>query len=114
MAILTAIAIPIPARAADRIVARFPPFKDFKISTAELKTFANTGKLPTQFANFTKLNSPAQLPEFRQLLQQRFKVSPLYVSQFTHAPLVEKMLERIGESIKPSPQQNGIVPLEPP
>jgi hypothetical protein len=90
MAILTAIAIPSPARAADLIVARLPPFKDFKISTAELKTFANTGKLPAQFADFTKSNSSAQLQEFRQLLQQRFKISPLYVSQFTHAPLVEK------------------------
>jgi predicted dienelactone hydrolase len=108
IAILTAIAIPNPAYSADRIVARFPPFKDFKISTAELKTFAKTGELPTQFAEFTKSNSPAQLPEFRQLLQQRFKISPLYVSQFTHAPLVEKLLERIGDAIKPSPKQNGM------
>jgi predicted dienelactone hydrolase len=108
MTILTAIVIPSPALCADRIVARFPPFKDFKISTAELKTFAKTGKLPAQFADFTKSNSPAQLQEFRQLLQQRFKISPLYVSQFTHAPLVEKLLERIGESIKPSPKQNGM------
>jgi predicted dienelactone hydrolase len=108
LATLATIALPLTGRAAERIVARFPPFKDVSISVRDLEGFARDGKIPADYAELTKQTSPAQLQQFRQLLQQRLKVSPAYISQFTNAPLVEKLLMRIGESIQPDSRQNGM------
>jgi predicted dienelactone hydrolase len=111
IATLVTITIPMPGRAADRIVGRFPPFKDIAISVRDLETFAKDGKVPTEYAELAKQVPPTQLQQWRQLLTQRFDVSPAYVSQFTNAPLVEKLLERIGESIQPAPRKNGMKSL---
>jgi hypothetical protein len=108
IATLTTVALPHTGHAAERITGHYPPFKDFSISVRDLEAFAKDGKLPADYAGLAKQTSPAQLQQFRQLLQQRFKVSPAYVSQFTNAPLVEKLLERIGESIQPDSRQNGM------
>jgi Alpha/beta hydrolase of unknown function (DUF1400)/Platelet-activating factor acetylhydrolase, isoform II len=108
LATLTTIALPLTGRAADRIVARFPPLKDFSISVRDLEAFAKDGKIPADYAELAKQTPPEQLQQFRQLLQQRLEVKPAYVSQFTNAPLVEKLLERIGESIQPDSRKNGM------
>jgi predicted dienelactone hydrolase len=108
IATLTTVALPHTGHAADRITGHYPPFRDFSISVRDLEAFARDGKLPADYAGLAKQTPPAQLQQFRQLLQQRFKVSPAYVSQFTNAPLVEKLLERIGESIQPDSRQNGM------
>lgn len=111
IAIFVTITIPIPGRAADRIVGRFPPFKDISISVGDLETFAKEGKIPATYAELAKQVPPAQLQQWRQLLKQRFDVSPAYVSQFTNSPLVEKLLDRIGESIQPASRKNGMKSL---
>jgi predicted dienelactone hydrolase len=108
IATLTTVALPHTGHAAERITGHYPPFKDFSISVRDLEAFARDGKLPADYAELAKQTPPAQLQQFRQLLQQRFKVSPAYISQFTNAPLVEKLLERIGESIQPDSRQNGM------
>jgi predicted dienelactone hydrolase len=105
------VAIPMPGRAADRIVGRFLPFKDISISVGDLETFATDGKIPASYAELAKQVPPARLQQWRQLLKQRFDVSPAYVSQFTNSPLVEKLLERIGESIQPASRKNGMKSL---
>ncbi len=107
IATIATIAIPLPGLAADRLVARFPPFKDFSISVRDLETFAKNGKIPADYAPLLDRVPPAQLQELRQLLQQRLDLSPEYVRQFTRAPLVEKLLERIGESVQTASRQNG-------
>jgi predicted dienelactone hydrolase len=107
-----AIAMPLPVQAADRIIARFPPFKDFSISVRDLETFAKGGKVPADYAPLVKQVPPAQLQQLRQLLQQRLELSPAYVKQFTRAPLVEKLLERIGESVQTASRQNGMKSLQ--
>ncbi|MFM2304864.1 MAG: hypothetical protein RLZZ135_2276 [Cyanobacteriota bacterium] len=108
LATLTTISLPLTGHAADRIVARFRPLKDFDISVRDLEAFAKDGKIPADYAELAKQTPPAQLQQFRQLLQQRLEVKPAYISQFTNAPLVEKLLERIGESIQPDSRQNGM------
>jgi predicted dienelactone hydrolase len=100
--------IPLPGRAADRISAHYPPFPDFSISVRDLQEFATDGKIPADYAVLAQQASPAQLQQFRQLLQQRFPVSAVVMSQFINAPLVEKLLERIGESIQTDSRQNGL------
>ncbi|PSB54574.1 alpha/beta hydrolase [Chamaesiphon polymorphus] len=112
ISIFATIAIPLPGLAADRLVARFPPFKDFSISVRDLETFAQNGKIPVKYADLVKQVPPAQLQELRQLLQQRLNLSPEYVKQFTRAPLVEKLLERIGESVQTASRQNGMKSLQ--
>lgn len=111
IAAFVTIAIPMPGRAADRIVGRFPPFKDIAISVGDLETFAKDGKIPGKYAELAKQVPPARLQQWRQVLTQRFDVSPAYVSQFTNSPLVEKLLERIGESIQPASRKNGMKSL---
>lgn len=111
LATFITITLPMPGRAADRIVGRFPPLKDISISVGDLETFAKDGKVPTKYAQLAKQVPPAQLQQWRQLLQQRFEISPAYLSQFTNAPLVEKLLERIGESIQPASRKNGMKSL---
>ncbi|WP_295621714.1 alpha/beta hydrolase [Chamaesiphon sp. GL140_3_metabinner_50] len=105
------IAIPMPGRAADRIVGRFPPFKDISISVGDLETFAKEGKIPATYAELAKQVPPERLQQWRQVLTQRFDVSPAYVAQFTNSPLVEKLLDRVGESIQPASRQNGMKSL---
>jgi predicted dienelactone hydrolase len=107
VATFVTISIPIPGRAADRITGYFPPFKDVSVSVRDLEAFASSGKLPAEYAGFAKQISPERLQQFRQFLQQRFDVPPLYVSQFTNSPLVEQLLERLGESIQADGRQNG-------
>jgi predicted dienelactone hydrolase len=112
LATLATIALPLPGIAAERLVARFRPLKDFSISVRDLETFAKDGKVPADYASLVKQVPPARLQELRQLLQQRLEISPEYVKQFTRAPLVEKLLERIGESVQTTSRQNGMKSLQ--
>jgi predicted dienelactone hydrolase len=107
VAAFATLAIPVPGRAADRVTAYFPPFKDLSVSVRDLEAFAKDGKIPTDYASLAKQTSPAQVQQFRRSLQQRFDVSPQYLSQFVNSPLVKPLLERIGESIQTDSRQNG-------
>jgi predicted dienelactone hydrolase len=111
IATFATVAIPLPGRTAERITGYFPPFKDVSVSVRDLEDFARDGKIPTDYAGLAKQTPPAQLQQFRQFLQQRFEVSPKYVSQFTNSPLVEKLLERLGESIQADSRRNGMKSL---
>jgi predicted dienelactone hydrolase len=108
MATSIAVFIPLPGRAAERIIAHYPPFPDFSISVRDLQEFATDGKIPADYAVLAQQASPKQLQQFREFLQQRFPVNAVFMSQLTNAPLVEKLLERIGESIQPDSRQNGL------
>lgn len=108
IATFATIAMPMPGRAADRITGYFPPFKDFSVSVRDLETFAKDGTIPADYAGLAKQTSPEQLLQLRQFLQQRFEVTPRYVSQLTNSPLVEKLLERLGNSIQADSRRNGM------
>ena len=105
------LAAPLPGRTAERITGYFAPFKDFSVSVRDLEAFAQEGKIPAEYADLAKQTPPAQLQKFRQSLRQRFEVSTEYVSQFTYAPLGEKLLERVGESIQTDGRRNGMKSL---
>lgn len=99
--------IPLPGRAAERVTGYFRPFKDFSVSVRDLEAFAKDGKIPTEYAALAQQTSPAQLQQFRQSLQQRFDVSPQYLSQVVNSPLVVPLLDRVGESIQTDSRKNG-------
>jgi predicted dienelactone hydrolase len=111
IATLATIVFPVPGQAAERIIGRFRPFKDFSISVRDLETFGTGGKIPTEYAELVKQVPPERLQQLRQLLQQRFEISAEYVTQFTQAPLVEKLLERIGESVQTGSRRNGMTSI---
>jgi predicted dienelactone hydrolase len=101
------VASPLPGRTAERITAYFPPFKDFSVSVRDLEAFAADGQIPAAYADLTTQTPPAQLQQFRQSLRQRFKVSAGYITQFTRAPLVARILDRVGDSIQTGERRNG-------
>jgi predicted dienelactone hydrolase len=107
LATFATIATPMSGRAAEQITAYFPPFKDLSVSVRDLEAFAAQGKIPAAYADLAKQAPPEQLQQFRQSLRQRFEASPVYITQLTRAPLVEKLLERIGDSIQADGRQNG-------
>jgi predicted dienelactone hydrolase len=111
IATISTVAFPLSGRAAERIVGRFPPFKDFSVSVRDLEAFATAGKIPAEYTALAQQAQPGQLQQFRQLLQQRFEVSPTYISQLTNAPLVIQLLERVGKSIRPDSRQDGVKSL---
>jgi predicted dienelactone hydrolase len=108
IATFATVAIPMPGRTAERISGYFPPFKDVSVSVRDLEDFASFGKIPTDYAGLAKQTPPERLRQFRQFLRQRFDVTPLYVSQFTNSPLVEKLLERVGDSVQADGRRNGL------
>jgi predicted dienelactone hydrolase len=108
IATFATVAIPMPGSTAERITGYFPPFKDVSVSVRDLEEFAKSGKIPADYAGLAKQTRPEQLQQLRQFLQQRFEVTPLYVSQFTNSPLVERLLERVGDSIQADGRQNGL------
>ncbi|MBC7881524.1 MAG: alpha/beta hydrolase, partial [Anaerolineae bacterium] len=69
-----------PTLAAERLLFTYTPLqRSLKVSDIEL--FAKEGKITEQFAAFTNSLKPEQLQEFRDLLNQRFKITPTAASQ---------------------------------
>jgi predicted dienelactone hydrolase len=111
IAAISTLAIALPGRSAERIIFDYPPFGEFSVSIQDLDRFAKTGQITPDFAFYAKRATPEQLQQLRELLQQRAEFSPVYVSQFTYAPLTEKLLERIGELIQTESRDNGLKSL---
>jgi Alpha/beta hydrolase of unknown function (DUF1400) len=111
IATLSALTIALPGRTAERITFNYPPFGEFTLSVQDLETFASTGTITPDFAFYAKRVTPQQLQQLRELLQKRAELSPVYMSQFTYSPLVEKLLERIGELIQTDVRDNGLKSL---
>ncbi len=111
IAMLSTLAIALPGRSAERITFNYPPFGEFTLSVQDLEVFAKSGKITPDFAFYAKRAKPQQLQQLRELLQQRAEFGSVYVSQFTYSPLVEKLLERIGELIQTDARDNGFKSL---
>src|SRR5690242_16217466 len=76
--------ISLPALVAERITFSFAPFGEFYLSADALELFAKQGKIDSEFAFYAKRFTPQQLALLRSLLQQRFAISPVMVSQFSY------------------------------
>ncbi|MBW4608372.1 MAG: alpha/beta hydrolase [Hassallia sp. WJT32-NPBG1] len=96
-----------PSIAADQIAFDYPPFGEFTLATESLETFAREGKINKDFAFYAQRATPQQLAQLRELLQQKFKVTPTLVSQFSYSPLGEKVVQRLGELIQTDTRKNG-------
>ncbi|MFN6539853.1 MAG: alpha/beta hydrolase [Nostoc sp. EkiNYC01] len=96
-----------PGLGAERISFYYPPFGEFSLSVDSLETFAKTGKIDEDFSFYASRATPEQLAQLRDLLRQRFNITPTLVSQVTYSPIGEKVMQRMGELLLTESRQNG-------
>lgn len=101
----------IPTLGAEQITFFYPPFGEFSIAIKDLEIFAKEGKVTEDFAFYARRANPAQLTALRDLLQRRFDVSPVTVSQFTYSPLGEDALRGLGRILRTESNQNSFYAL---
>ncbi|BAY13395.1 alpha/beta hydrolase [Calothrix sp. NIES-2098] len=107
LGILSTILTARPGLGAERISFFYPPFGEFSLSAESLEKYAKEGKINSELAFYAKRATPEQLAQLRQILQQKFDITPVLVSQFTYSPLGEAVLRRLGELLLTDSRQNG-------
>jgi predicted dienelactone hydrolase len=107
LGILSTILTATPGLGAERISFFYPPFGEFSLSAESLEKFAKEGKINSELAFYASRATPEQLAQLRQILQQKFDISPVLVSQFTYSPLGEAVVRRLGELLLTDSRQNG-------
>ncbi|MHC5597477.1 MAG: alpha/beta hydrolase [Nostoc sp.] len=96
-----------PGLGAERISFYYPPFGEFYLSVDSLEAFAKEGKIDEDFSFYANRATPQQLAQLRDLLQQRFNVTPTLVSQVTYSPVGEQVVQRLGELLLTESRKNG-------
>ena len=96
-----------PGLGAERISFFYPPFGEFYLSVDSLETFAKEGKIDQDFSFYANRATPQQLAQLRDLLQQRFNVTPTLVSQVTYSPIGEELVQQLGKLLLTESRQNG-------
>ncbi len=96
-----------PGLGAERISFFYPPFGEFSLSVDSLETFAKVGKIDDELSFYASRATPQQLAQLRDLLQQRFNVTPTLVSQVTYSPIGEQLMQRLGELLLTESRNNG-------
>ncbi|MGF1933464.1 MAG: alpha/beta hydrolase [Nostoc sp. ChiQUE02] len=96
-----------PGLGAERISFFYPPFGEFSLSVDSLETFAKEGKIDDELSFYASRATPQQLTQLRDLLQQRFNVTPTLVSQVTYSPIGEQLMQRLGELLLTESRNNG-------
>ncbi|MEH1779421.1 MAG: alpha/beta hydrolase [Nostoc sp.] len=96
-----------PGLGAERISFYYPPFGDFSLSVDSLETFAKEGKIDQDFSFYANRATPEQLAQLRDLLQQRFNVTPTLISQVTYSPIGEQLVKQLGRLLLTESRKNG-------
>ncbi len=96
-----------PGLGAERISFSYPPFGEFSLSVNSLETFAKEGKIDQDFSFYASRATPEQLAQLRDLLQQRFNVTPTLVSQVTYSPIGEEVVQQLGKLLLTESRKNG-------
>ncbi|MBH8563856.1 alpha/beta hydrolase [Nostoc sp. CENA67] len=100
-----------PGLGAERISFFYPPFGEFSLSVDSLEKFAKEGKIDQDLGFYASRATPEQLAQLRELLQQRFNVTPTLVSQVTYSPIGERVLQRLGNLLLTESHKNGFYAL---
>ena len=96
-----------PILAAEKITTFIGPLQ-ISLAVDSLETFANEGKIePDLGLIVNRLDQAAQV-ELRKMLQQRFEINPDFISRYSRLPLVEGILNQVGEVVQPKPGINGL------
>jgi predicted dienelactone hydrolase len=100
-----------PGLGAERISFFYPPFGEFSLSVESLELFAKEGKINSELEFYASRANPQQLAQLRDLLQQRFNITPTLVSQVTYSPIGQQVLQRLGELVLTDSRRNGFYAL---
>lgn len=100
-----------PAESAERI--QFFAAGPFEVTlyVEDLEQFAETGEINDRFAVYANRLSSEQRESMRSLLNWRFDVDPVMISQFTYSPVGERLLQRAGQIIQTDNFHNGFSAL---
>lgn len=96
IAVFASLMTAVPGLGAERVKLDYGGLS-VEIATVELGTFATTGQVPDRLTPYMALTNPLQMASFRELLNQRLIVSDVSVSQFTHSPVGERLLNQAGQ-----------------
>ncbi|NDJ25308.1 alpha/beta hydrolase [Nostoc sp. B(2019)] len=107
LGLLSTVCTATPGLGADRISFYYPPFGEFSLPVNSLETFAKEGKIDEDLSFYASRATPEQLAQLRDLLQQRFNVTPTLVSQVTYSPVGEQLMKRLGELLLTESRKNG-------
>ncbi|NEP45264.1 MAG: alpha/beta hydrolase, partial [Okeania sp. SIO2H7] len=106
LGIISAILTAMPGKTAEMITISFPPFK-LDLSVESLEKFVETGEVTTELRYYENQLEPEEKENLRQILKQRFDVSPSTVKIFTEISLGQEVMERLGEIIQTQNGENG-------
>ncbi|MFB2878553.1 alpha/beta hydrolase [Floridanema aerugineum] len=81
------------------------------ISIESLNTFAKTGKIDRELRFYAHFVGEDRMNELRRVLQRRFRINIVVVSQLTYSPLGEDALKQLGTLIKTDGRINGFYAL---
>jgi predicted dienelactone hydrolase/ABC-type amino acid transport substrate-binding protein len=99
-----------PAYSAERVLVSIGP-AELPLSIESLETFAYTGRITGDMRFYARYLDPQALEQFRQVLQRRFEISPIAISQFTYSPIGERVLQQLGAVIRTESDQDGSLAL---
>ncbi len=111
LSVLSTLITATPGLGAERISFFYPPFGEFSLSVESLELFAKEGKINSELQFYASRANPQQLAQLRDLLQQRFNVTPTLVSQVTYSPIGQQVLQRLGELVLTDSRRNGFYAL---
>ncbi|RUS97493.1 hypothetical protein DSM106972_084410 [Dulcicalothrix desertica PCC 7102] len=100
-----------PGNAAERIAFYYPPFGEFTISTLDIETYAESGRVTRDFAFYLNRVPSSQRAQFRQLLRTYFNLDATLVSQVTYSALGESVVRRLSELIMTESRQGSFYAL---
>jgi predicted dienelactone hydrolase len=100
------VVIPSPTQAAVQIYISYGPL-EVSLPVASLELYAKEGKIDQELAFYTKLLSPKQLEQLREILLTRIDVTPVAIAQFLYSSQGEIILERIGQIVVTKARQPG-------
>lgn len=93
-------------RSAEKIVLNYGAL-EFTVSVDSLATYANTGQIEGELANYANFLTPEQLDRLKVGLSTSADFSHLAIAQFLYSYQGEKILERVSEVVKTTARQPG-------
>ncbi len=96
----------IPVFSAEKLYILLGPLK-LSLSLDSLETFAETGEIDRELRFYAQFAGDGAMTQLRRVLQRRFKLNPVVVSQLSYSPLGEDALSQIGEFIQAEARING-------
>ncbi|MBD1912972.1 MULTISPECIES: alpha/beta fold hydrolase [unclassified Leptolyngbya] len=98
------------AIAAEEVIVTYRQL-EFSLSRESLEIFEETGKLEGDLRFYARFLDDQTLAAFRRILQQRFELDPVVVSQLTYSLMGEGVLQNLGQVIQTDARTNGFTAL---